>query len=474
MTSIPVNNTKSVVMDFVAKTPEKTQKTGESGNFTDVLSKQTKENRANQTTEGTQSESEPVTKTQAKVSSSARDRMKQEEISDVQKADADKTVEEVADVLEKVEEMLVSEIAKELGISEEEVLEAMEILGLTAVDLLQPENLTMVVMHSSGETDPMVLVTNAELGEALKNLNQFVQNLKNELQTNFKISEEQLEAMLNQAQTESRGIEQNVQMETDKEADAQDGQPQIIVENFADDVTTVQTEEIKATDEESVNQMTIKTQSRTSEVSVTENVDQGNGQETKGQDEKGQNTTSNQNVFLQNLNQNTAPSNVAKADAIPFAAQQTTEIMNQIMDYMKIQIKPEMTQLEMQLHPESLGNVNVHIASKEGVITAQFTAQNETVKAAIESQIIQLKETFVEQGVKVEAIEVSVQANGFRQEYEGSKERENMAENGKKSNATRRINLMNPDLLAEETLSEEEQLAVSMMEANGNTVDYTV
>ena len=474
MTSIPVNNTKSVVMDFVAKTPEKTQKTGESGNFTDVLSKQTKENRANQTTEGTQSESEPVTKTQAKVSSSARDRMKQEEISDVQKADADKTVEEVADVLEKVEEMLVSEIAKELGISEEEVLEAMEILGLTAVDLLQPENLTMVVMHSSGETDPMVLVTNAELGEALKNLNQFVQNLKNELQTNFKISEEQLEAMLNQAQTESRGIEQNVQMENDKEVDAQDGQPQIIVENFADDATTVQTEEIKATDEESVNQMTIKTQSRTSEVSVTENVDQGNGQETKGQDEKGQNTTSNQNVFLQNLNQNTAPSNVAKADAIPFAAQQTTEIMNQIMDYMKIQIKPEMTQLEMQLHPESLGNVNVHIASKEGVITAQFTAQNETVKAAIESQIIQLKETFVEQGVKVEAIEVSVQANGFRQEYEGSKERENMAENGKKSNATRRINLMNPDLLAEETLSEEEQLAVSMMEANGNTVDYTV
>ena len=147
--------------------------------------------------------------------------------------------------------------------------------------------------------------------------------------------------------------------------------------------------------------------------------------------------------------------------------------MNQIMDYMRIQIKPEMTQLEMQLHPESLGNVNVHIASKEGVITAQFTAQNETVKAAIESQLVQLKETFSEQGVKIEAIEVSVQANGFRQEYEGSRSHEGTEEDNKKKSATRRINLNDSDLFAEETLSEEDQLAVSMMEVNGNTVDYT-
>ena len=195
------------------------------------------------------------------------------------------------------------------------------------------------------------------------------------------------------------------------------------------------------------------------------------GKEAK-QDTGEEHSTQNQSSFLQDLNQNVETQGAGKAETVPFTMQQTREIMNQIMDYMRVQIKPEMTQLEMQLHPESLGNVNVHIASKEGVITAQFTAQNETVRAALESQIVQLRETFAEQGVKVEAIEVSVQANGFRQEYEGSRERENTAEDGKKK-AARRINLGNPELLSEETLSEEEQLAVSMMEANGNTVDYT-
>lgn len=188
--------------------------------------------------------------------------------------------------------------------------------------------------------------------------------------------------------------------------------------------------------------------------------------------ETGDRNPAGQNLFVQNLTQNAEAAAAAEATESPFAQTQTREIMDQILNFMRIQIKPEMTQLEMQLHPESLGTVNVHIASREGVITAQFTAQNETVKAALESQMIQLKETFAEQGVKVEAIEVSVQANGFRQEYEGSKERGNTADDRERKPA-RRINLNNPAFLEEEPLSEEEELAVSMMEANGNTVDYT-
>ena len=58
--------------------------------------------------------------------------------------------------------------------------------------------------------------------------------------------------------------------------------------------------------------------------------------------------------------------------------------------------------------PASLGSVNVQIAAKDGVITAQFTAQNETVKAAIESQLVQLRTQFEEQGIKVDAVEVTV------------------------------------------------------------------
>lgn len=465
MTSIPVNNAKSLVMDFAAKAPEKVQNTGETGSFTDVLSRQTEGDRVESKKEiASQTETEPATKTQ--VNKQGRDRVKTEEAAAPKGDEAEVTAEEMADAVEEAGMAVVGEIAKELGVSEEAVLEAMEVLGLTAVDLMQPENLNLLVMQAAGETDPMALVTNAELGDALKNLNQFVENLKNELQTTFTISEKQLEEVIAQVQEENKNFA--LQLDTE-EVPVQEKQPQIIVENLAKEGETNQAAKTEATGENPLEQTNLKGQNIDN--SVTEVGREKAGQQNAGQESNGQNAMANQNVFAQNLNQSNAAAGTTAADAIPFAAQQTQEIMDQIMDYMKIQIKPEMTQLEMQLHPESLGNVNVHIASKEGIITAQFTAQNETVKAAIETQIIQLKETFAEQGVKVEAIEVSVQANEFRQEYEGSRDQENKEADEKKK-SVRRINLNSMDLLTEDGLSEEDELTVSMMEANGNTVDY--
>ncbi len=465
MTSIPVNNAKSMMMDFAAKAPDKVFGTGETGSFTDVLSKQTESNQPQTQTGNVQAES--ATKTQTKVTSSTRDRVKNEEVSNAESTNTD-NMDKVKDAALEAGEEIVKEIAEELNVTEEEVLEIMEVLGLTMVDLLQPENLMAVVMEASGETDPMALLTNAELGDALKNLTQFVQNLKTQMQAAFTISEEQLDEALTQVHAQE--VQTAEMVETDAVSTKQ---PEIIVEDLTDGEENVQIEDDKPVSETESKPVEVKTTEVFDETVVAEDDNNKNGHQTGGNEAKGQDTPMNQNVFAQNLNQNISVQNAAVNGNVSFAAQQTQEIMNQIMDYMKVQIKPEMTQLEMQLNPESLGNVNVHIASKEGVITAQFTAQNETVKAAIESQLIQLKETFTEQGVKVEAIEVSVQANGFRQEYEDSRGGESAGEDDKKKSAVRRINLSNPELHTEDELSEEEQLAVSMMEANGNTVDYT-
>ena len=149
--------------------------------------------------------------------------------------------------------------------------------------------------------------------------------------------------------------------------------------------------------------------------------------------------------------------------------------MDQIMNYMKIQLKPGMDQLEMQLHPENLGTVHIQLVSKGGEITAQFHVQNEAVKAALESQISTLQETLKDQGVKVEAVQVSVESHGFESNlWQGQGREENtFSQNNRK--APRRINLNELDVngLTEEEVSEEDLLAAKMMEANGNTVDYT-
>ncbi len=151
----------------------------------------------------------------------------------------------------------------------------------------------------------------------------------------------------------------------------------------------------------------------------------------------------------------------------------TEDIMNQITEYIKINLKSDVQEMELQLHPASLGSVNVQIAAKDGVITAQFTAQNETVKAAIESQLVQLRTQFEEQGIKVDAVEVTVANYRFEQSFSGKEENPGEgSKNGKKG--PRRINLndMNLEELPEE-MEDSERIAADMMARNGNTVDYT-
>ena len=96
----------------------------------------------------------------------------------------------------------------------------------------------------------------------------------------------------------------------------------------------------------------------------------------------------------------------------------TQDIMRQIMDYMKVQLKPETTSLEMQLHPANLGTLQIQMATKGGSLTANFITQNEAVKAALESQMVQLQQSFEEQGIKVNSIEVTVQPHAFEQDLE--------------------------------------------------------
>jgi Flagellar hook-length control protein len=159
--------------------------------------------------------------------------------------------------------------------------------------------------------------------------------------------------------------------------------------------------------------------------------------------------------------------------AAPVPNADPQEIMKQILDYMKIQLKPGMEQLEMQLHPESLGTLHIQLTSKGGEITAQFHVQNEAVKAALESQIVELKDSLREQGVKVEAVEVTVESHAFESNLWQGQERNDSAsyQGGKKSH--RRINLNALEEDFEESADEEEKLTAEMMRVNGNTVDYT-
>ena len=116
--------------------------------------------------------------------------------------------------------------------------------------------------------------------------------------------------------------------------------------------------------------------------------------------------------FLNTLIENVDNAVQAKEDFKGYSVN-SENIVRQLVDAIKVNVNSSFSEMELQLQPENLGKLNLVIASRGGIITAQFMAENDVVKSAIENQIVMLKDNFEQQGLKVEAVEVMVQTHGF-------------------------------------------------------------
>ena len=131
----------------------------------------------------------------------------------------DVKAEKVADEAQKAGEELVGKVAEELGVSEEEVLAAMEALGFVMADLLNADNMTELVLTIEGE-DMLALMTDEGLYNSLQNLLTMVSEAVDQIGEKVELSPEELEAILEQAKVP--------EMEENPETVPEDGKrPQI-------------------------------------------------------------------------------------------------------------------------------------------------------------------------------------------------------------------------------------------------------
>lgn len=397
------------------------------------------------------------------------DTVQQDGNREVSENKADAKTENVQEEAEKKGEELVQDIAEEMDVTPEEVEAAMAILGLTAIELFDPDNLKQLLLNLADSTDELALVTNETLYGNLQNLLGTVEENLGTLAEELGLSKDELNTLL--AQMVSEQTETDMQDLTPAQ---QQETPEVNLEGMKDYTVSIQR------DGETV-QMKVTVDDASGAKSVTEEVTDTPKVEVQGFSKHKENNASDMGnkeegnsaggTLLQTPMQQTEVSEVQQAEPV-FQSAQTEEIMDQIMEYMKINLKADTQELEMQLHPASLGTVNVQIAAKDGVLTAHFTAQNETVRAVIETQLIQLKTQFEEQGIKVDAVEVTVANHAYGEQF--AEQNENMAqEQGKTKKGVRRINL---DEIGEEEdldmMEDSERIAVEMMQANGSTVDY--
>lgn len=460
MTSKPVSGDVGNLLTGRAAQPSARQnKTG--GNFSDVLQKQTALPKLGAQESAAASSPRPKVEKQSGGKTAKEQAVNSADTENVSEQDevAGEAEEQAVKAGEELASQLVSQLASQMGISEAEAEDLLARMELAPADLLQPGVLAQVLLAAGGEADETALLTNEELYASLQELNGALQEGLERIAaaTGMELSQirEQLSRLSGQQPAEENAVE-NLPAEeagvvdTAEAADedaAGTGRAPGAAEGSAD-----------APETDGGRIMLERSRNASHQEAGHQNTEEGTGN------------------FVQNFQtQQAAEISETPAPAESRFSEDTRMIMDQILDFMKFKLGDGLTQLEMQLHPENLGTLQIQIASRHGVLTAQFTAQNEAVKAALESQMVQLQEHFEEQGVKVEAIEVTVQSHAFERNLEqGNQERHQAEQNAAAQNRVRRLNLGNPEEMPEEELNEADRLAADIMAQSGNSVDYTV
>ncbi len=410
------------------------------------------------------------------------------------------------------EQTMIQQIMETLGVSEEEVLQGMQALDLAPADLFNPEALTNLTANLAGESDPASILTDEGLYRNLQNLISTANDLKENLAENLELSPEDLQLAMD-AEVQAPDHPDNTNARVQQMPDTADAAEHTQAQNAVQDQNSAEiarNSQVKPADsDKSKVKVTAEVQIEEAEPTVeadlqAEETEDGEAsgeqqdqakQETHTQESLPKQETipqtdiqSRTNGFEQlsdsilNRLTNPNPVNETAPAAQTEARVDMASIMEQITKAIHVQVKPDLTSMELQLHPASLGSVRALVEQNQaGEMVARFTVQNESVKQALESQLTQLRAQFDEQGIRVNEVEVSVETTPFDQGQAGSnfqQQAEQQArEAGKGSNGrtTRRIDLseLEEGEIPGQEMTDADRITAEMMAANGNTVDYT-
>lgn len=407
-----------------------------------------------------------------------------------------KLPQDAAEKIQSFDKQVKEVIAEELGISEEELTEKMETMGLTVMDLMNPSQLAGLVMELTGSEDIGGLLLNEDFQQILSQISDLSQELAVQLDLTpeeMNQLQEQIKLMITETPQQEDSLDAEGLMQ---DAEALSGNEALQTAQMKDNAvlqTDAATVRRDPQDLEDATEVQGRTETEQQEENQTVSVVRG--QEDAGQQEeadsnetgekgldlsketKADDKTENKqsHVTYQTTTQNVGQGQVVEVTQTVVQTRVDVEdILRQVSQMTRVFVNQAESSIEMQLNPANLGKIYLQVASREGVITAQIAAQNEAVKEALESQIALLKENMNQQGLKVEAIEVTIASHEFERNLEENQQnaaREQQEEEAAKA-GRRNLNLNSLDELEGE-MSEDESLAAKMMAEQGNSMDIT-
>jgi len=427
---------------------------------------------------------------------------KSEQIKEVSHEESKETAETA---VSKFDDEVRAELKKKLGVSDEEIDAALEALGLQMQDLMQPQNLTMFVSELTGNTDSMSILLDENITSLITGINDFVQELTSE--TGLSISEMQMLSQENIEMADLEGVhvdmtQGSTQMELEELPEELPEELQDKISNFSTEVDTaeesgmhsgVKTVEADVKERESTVYTAedakgmVQTEiTSESDISGNQGGFHQNSQEDAQKEGMLQQTAQDSVPMAEtNVNSTTTFSQTVVQAEVTTSTSYTSQIdvqrmMTDIVEQAKVTLTEEVKTMEMVLNPEHLGKLFMEVSNKDGQINARIYTENEAVKNALENQLVTLKENMNQQGLKIDAVEVSVATHEFEKNLEenASDQERRDAENAMQQEQEKQSNrgVGNIDLNQMDQLqglmTEEEQLVAKIMRENGNTVNY--
>jgi len=401
-------------------------------------------------------------KADSKLDSSKKEIKTSEDVSSKDMSEEEVSVDELQLVAE-IEEAIKSMVAEQLGVSIEEIETVLDELDISAIDLLQGNNLLEVVMQVKEIDDMSAVLTDEGLMNQVRELTEEIDFVVRDVLDEHGINKEVLPEIVEYVKTvDENEVVKTTTIKNDDNVNVSD--------NKETQAATVVVESTKTED--------------TGNDTYSSNYSSNNGDSNnKSNNNNNYNNSSNNNIPIEShgLQQNQAAQIIdGLADAqVSYTSVDMEEIVNQVVEQIKVQVTEQSASMEMQLNPESYGKLQLQVVVRDGVVTAQMAVENEAVKNALEAQVVQLREEMNNQGVKVEAIEVTVASHEFERNLQQEENASEQAFEEAQSKAARQrmnLNLSMEDLTAEEVenMSDAEVLERKIMLESGNRMSIQV
>lgn len=349
-----------------------------------------------------------------------------------------------------------------LDMTDEELERYLAENGMCVMDLLLQNNLADFVTDVAADGDSLKLITDSNLSETFSELGDELKKLVATAAQEMDISVEELNKYIQSTDFTDVSNEESadeVVVTIDKTADTADtdellsrrqNNPELDKDNNG---SAVEEPELGLEDK----------------ITVVPGEDDASQ---SGTFQKSDESLSGQ--FLNTLIENVDNAVQAKEDFKGYSVN-SENIVRQLVDAIKVNVNSSFSEMELQLQPENLGKLNLVIASRGGIITAQFMAENDVVKSAIENQIVMLKDNFEQQGLKVEAVEVMVQTHGFEMGKNLEGRGDNPQDDDDRHRTSRILTLEEINaIIGDDEAADEDVLAAEMLRASGGNVDYLI